>query len=106
MFLSDLAIRRPVLDDPRSSLKGLRQMTSSSGEQRSTITLECNLERPIEAARRMIETGLRTPGFVVVRGTDPGEQVVVSGGERLTEGAEVLPTLVMRLPMSGREVTP
>ena len=58
------------------------------------------------ASRRMIETGLRTPGFVEVRGIEPGEQVVVSGGERLREGAEVLPTLVVRLPMSGREVTP
>jgi membrane fusion protein (multidrug efflux system) len=58
------------------------------------------------ATRRMIETGLRTPGFVEVRGIEPGEQVVVSGGERLMEGAEVLPTVVIRLPMSGREVTP
>ena len=39
-----------VLEEQLSSLEGLRQMTSSSGEQRSTITLEFNLERPIEAA--------------------------------------------------------
>lgn len=58
------------------------------------------------ATRRMIETGLRSPGFVEVRGIEPGEQVVVSGGERLSEGAEVRPTLVDRLPQSGREVVP
>jgi multidrug efflux pump len=39
-----------VLEEQLSSLEGLRQMTSSSGEQRSNITLEFNLERPIEAA--------------------------------------------------------
>jgi membrane fusion protein (multidrug efflux system) len=58
------------------------------------------------ATRRRIETGLRSPGFVEVRGIEPGELVVVSGGERLTEGAEVRPTLVDRLPQSGREVVP
>lgn len=58
------------------------------------------------ASRRMIETGLRTPGFVEVRGIEPGEQVVVSGGERLVEGAEVHPTTVERRPVSGREVVP
>lgn len=39
-----------VLEEQLSSLEGLRQMTSTSGEQRSNITLEFNLERPIEAA--------------------------------------------------------
>jgi multidrug efflux pump len=39
-----------VLEEQLSALEGLRQMTSTSGEQRSTITLEFNLERPIEAA--------------------------------------------------------
>lgn len=39
-----------VLEEQLSSLEGLRQMTSTSGEQRANVTLEFNLERPIEAA--------------------------------------------------------
>ncbi len=39
-----------VLEEQLSALEGLRTMTSSSGEQRSNITLEFNLDRPIEAA--------------------------------------------------------
>lgn len=58
------------------------------------------------ATLRQVETGLRTPGYVEVRGIVPGDQVVVSGGDRLTEGAEVRPTVVERQPQSGREPTP
>jgi multidrug efflux pump len=39
-----------VLEEALSSVEGLRTMTSSSGEQRSNVTLEFNLDRPIEAA--------------------------------------------------------
>jgi membrane fusion protein (multidrug efflux system) len=49
------------------------------------------------AARRTITTGLRTPGFVeVTRGLEPGEQVVVGGLERMTEGMAVRPTVIVR----------
>lgn len=57
-------------------------------------------------SRRPVEIGVRTPGFVEVRGVEAGEQVVVSGGDRLIEGAEVRPTVVERRPLSGREVAP
>lgn len=56
--------------------------------------------------QREVELGVRTPGFVEVRGVQPGEQVVVSGGERLRVGGEVRPTVVERRPASGREPVP
>ena len=39
-----------VLEEELSSVEGLRTMTSSSGEQSSTISLEFTLDRDIEAA--------------------------------------------------------
>jgi multidrug efflux pump len=39
-----------VLEEQLASLEGLRTMTSRSSEQQSNITLEFNLDRPIEAA--------------------------------------------------------
>lgn len=39
-----------VLEEELSSVEGLRAITSASQEQRSTITLEFNLDRPIESA--------------------------------------------------------
>ena len=49
------------------------------------------------ANRRVVELGVRTPGFVeILRGVEAGEQVVVGGLERLTEGAPVRPTVVER----------
>jgi len=53
--------------------------------------------------RREVELGVRTPGFVEVRGVAAGEQVVVSGGERLQNGAAVIATVVERRQVSGRE---
>ena len=44
------------------------------------------------AGRRSVELGVRTPGTVEVRsGVAPGEQVVVGGLERLSDGAPVRP---------------
>jgi membrane fusion protein (multidrug efflux system) len=49
------------------------------------------------ASRRQVELGVRLPGFVEVRsGVEAGEQVVVGGLERLSEGAPVMATLVER----------
>lgn len=49
------------------------------------------------ASRRQVELGVRIPGFVeIVSGVDAGEQVVVGGLERLSEGAPVMPTVVER----------
>jgi len=56
-----------------------------------------------KVTRREIELGVRTPGFVEVRGVQPGEQVVVSGGERLQNGGAVVVTVVERRQVSGRE---
>lgn len=58
-----------------------------------------------KVTRREVELGVRTPGFVEVRGVTAGEQVVVSGGERLQHGAEVVTTVVERRQFSGREPT-
>ncbi len=59
-----------------------------------------------KAARRQVELGVRTPGFVEVRsGVESAEQVVVGGQERLAEGAPVQATLVQRRPLGGREET-
>jgi membrane fusion protein (multidrug efflux system) len=42
------------------------------------------------ASRRQVELGVRIPGFVeILSGVDAGEQVVVGGLERLSEGAPV-----------------
>lgn len=56
-----------------------------------------------KVTRREVELGVRTPGFVEVRGVAAGEQVVVSGGERLQNGAAVVTTMVERRQVSGRE---
>lgn len=49
------------------------------------------------ASRRQVELGLRIPGFVEIKsGVEVGEQVVVGGLERLTEGAPVMATVVER----------
>ena len=59
-----------------------------------------------KAARRQVELGVRTPGFVEVKsGVERAEQVVVGGQERLAEGAPVQATLVQRRPIGGREET-
>lgn len=50
-----------------------------------------------KAARRQIELGVRTPGFVEVRsGVEPGEQVVVGGAERLQPGVPLSAKVVER----------
>jgi len=57
-----------------------------------------------KATRRPVELGVRTPGFVeALTGVEAGEQVVVGGQERLSEGAPAAPTVVDRTPASGRE---
>jgi membrane fusion protein (multidrug efflux system) len=49
------------------------------------------------ASRRQVELGVRIPGFVeILSGVDAGEQVVVGGLERLSEGVPVMPTVVER----------
>lgn len=50
-----------------------------------------------KATRREVTLGVRMPGFVEIRdGVTGGEQVVVGGLERLSEGAGVAPTVVER----------
>jgi len=59
-----------------------------------------------KATRRQVELGVRTPGFVEVRGgVEAGEQVVVGGQERLAEGAPVAPKVLDRSPQRGTEST-
>jgi len=49
------------------------------------------------ASRRQVGLGVRIPGFVeVLSGVNAGEQVVVGGLERLSEGVPVMATLVER----------
>ncbi len=50
-----------------------------------------------KATRRQVELGVRSPGFVEARsGVEAGEQVVVAGQERLSEGAPVAAKVVER----------
>jgi membrane fusion protein, multidrug efflux system len=57
-----------------------------------------------KATRRQVELGVRTPGFVEVKtGIESGEQVVVGGQERLSEGAPAAVKLVDRTPQTRRE---
>jgi membrane fusion protein (multidrug efflux system) len=57
-----------------------------------------------KATRRRIELGVRSPGFVEARsGVEGGEQVVVGGQERLSEGAPVAPKVLERRPPSAGE---
>lgn len=57
-----------------------------------------------KAARRQVDLGVRTPGFVEARtGVEAGEQVVVAGQERLSEGASVAPKVMDRSPGRGTE---
>ena len=54
-----------VLEEELSSVEGLRTMSSSSGEQISTITLEFLLDRPIEdAAQDVRDKVARVRGFL------------------------------------------
>ena len=54
-----------VLEEELSSLEGLRTMTSASQEQVSTITLEFNLDRGIEAAAQDVRDKVaRVRGFL------------------------------------------
>lgn len=49
------------------------------------------------ASRRQVELGVRIPGVVeITSGVDAGEQVVVGGLERLSEGVPVMATVVER----------
>ncbi len=62
------------------------------------ITLEENT-----ATRRRVQLGVRVPGFVeILDGVAIGEQVVVGGLERLSEGAPVSPIPVERTPPDDR----
>lgn len=57
-----------------------------------------------KVTRRAVELGVRTPGFVEVRkGIDVGDRVVVGGLDRLSEGATVKTTDVVRRPQGFRE---
>jgi membrane fusion protein (multidrug efflux system) len=57
-----------------------------------------------KAARRQVELGVRTPGFVEIKsGVERNQQVVVGGQERLAEGAPVQIKLVDRKPVGGQE---
>lgn len=57
-----------------------------------------------KAMRKEVSLGVRTPGYVEVRsGVEPGDQVVVGGAERLSQGAEVRATVVDRSPQGGAE---
>lgn len=54
--------------------------------------------------RREVELGVRSPGFVEVRkGIDLGDRVVVGGLDRLSPGASVKATDVVRRPQGARE---
>jgi len=55
-----------------------------------------------KAVRRPVELGVRVPGFVeITSGLAAGEQVVVGGLERLTDGVPVRATVVDRSPPSA-----
>ena len=57
-----------------------------------------------KATRRRLQVGVRSPGFVEARsGVEGGEQVVVAGQERLSEGAPVAPRVVERRPPATSE---
>ena len=59
-----------------------------------------------KAARRQVQLGVRTTGFVEVRsGVEPGEQVVVGGVAMLQEGAPVQAKVVDRTPVRPGEQT-
>ncbi|MEJ2540289.1 MAG: efflux RND transporter periplasmic adaptor subunit [Gemmatimonadota bacterium] len=54
-------------------------------------------------SRRAVALGVRTPGFVEIReGVAAGEEVVVGGLQRMSEGVTVTPTVVQRTPPGGR----
>ncbi len=57
-----------------------------------------------KATRRQVELGVRTPGFVEIKsGVEAGEQVVVGGQERLSEGAPLAAKVVDRTPARVNE---
>jgi len=50
-----------------------------------------------KATRRPVTLGVRSPGFVeIVEGVEAGEQVIVGGIEKMSEGAAVTPQVVER----------
>ena len=71
-----------TLSDNDFSLQSYRMLCTQIYDRTSTV---------------VVELGIRVPGFVeVMSGLDLGEQVVVGGLERLTEGAAVAPVEVER----------
>ena len=57
-----------------------------------------------KAARRQVELGVRTPGYVEIKsGVQAGESVVVGGQERLGEGVPVAAKTVDRTPPKVNE---
>ena len=57
-----------------------------------------------QVTRRDVALGVRTTGFVeILSGVEVGEQVVVGGTDRLSEGAKVSATEVTRTPRGARE---
>jgi membrane fusion protein (multidrug efflux system) len=57
-----------------------------------------------KASRHQVDLGVRTPGFVEARrGVEAGEQVVVGGQERLSEGARVQAKVVERRSVPATE---
>jgi membrane fusion protein (multidrug efflux system) len=121
----------PVVQLPGRTITVKARVPNPRGELRSGMFIEVRLEtetRPTavviaedavlplqganfvwviddgKATRRQIDLGVRTPGFVEARtGVEAGEQVVVGGQERLSEGAPAAPTVVDRSPTGGRE---
>ena len=78
-----------VLEEELSSVEGLRTMSSSSQEQVSTITLEFNLDRPIEdAAQDVRDKVSRVRGFL----PEDVEEPVVAKAE-----ADAFPIIFMSL---------
>jgi membrane fusion protein (multidrug efflux system) len=111
MKLSDTSIRRPVLASMLSTalvLFGAISYARLPVHERAVVIPE-DAVLPLQgeflvwvvasdrAERRTVELGVRAPGFVeVLRGVSAGEDVVVGGAERLSEGVSVRATRVER----------
>ena len=96
-----LGCQRPVVREPPDVDPPIFSVsvTARGAGQRSRLPPEFNLDRPIEVAAREVRD-------LVARVRSAGEQVVVSGGERLQNGAEVVTTVVEHRQVSGRESAP
>lgn len=108
MKLSDLSIERPVF---ASMMSLALVLFGVLGYQRLTVRELPDIDPPIISVQttlrganpRVMESSVTDVLVEVTKGIDTGDQVIVGGLERLSDGVAVRATIVERRPQEARE---